>query len=200
MKKYDALFDFFIALRDLRRETREAASSRNSNARCKNCMLTVKHEKKITWPKNDDSFQNEEPKPPLSLNDQAQNRTYHDDSFYLPVSRNEKSSSSDHTMSCNTDRNSSDMFCHDSKCCITLEKIKKNVDRRCQSENKVSHISKNTKPLTLSINHIEPVEDANPLIHRTNPIDLFLANASNFRSRDSKKKEQCFKKSAKSTR
>ena len=194
------MFDLFTALRDLRRETREAASSRNSNARCKNCMLTVKHEKKITWPKNNDTFQNEEPKPPLSLNDQAQNRTYHDDSFYLPVSRNENSSSSDHSMTHNTDRNSSDMFCNDSKCCITIEKIKKNVDRRYQSANKVDINSKNTKPVTLSINHIEPVEDINPLIHRRNPIDMFLANATNFRSQESKKKEHLFKKSTNSTR
>ena len=187
-------------MRDLRRETREAASSRNSNARCKTCMLTVNHEKKITWPKKDYTFQNEEPKPPLSLNDQAKNRTYHDDSFYLPISRNENSSSSNHNMTHNTDRSSSDMFCYDSKCCITLEKIKKNVDRRCQSENKVNLNSKNTKPLTLSINHIEPAEDISHSMPRANPIDLFLANATNFKSHDSKKKGFYFKKSTKSSR
>ena len=183
----------FTALRDLGRETIAAASSRNNNARCKNCMLTVKYNQP-TWPNKNDTLPNEEEKPLQSLDNQDTHRDYHDDSFYIPVSHENSATIRDDNENLETDKNSSNSYLKDSKCCIALKGIKINVDKHCLSENKDSEVTTNTKHLTSSILQSKIKKDMN---QRSIPIkqeSLPMENEFDLQSPPSKKNANGFMK------
>ena len=184
---------FFTALRDLGRETREAASSRSSNARCKNCMLTVKYDhnsvKKANGCHSTGKIQL------ASIEKQGLDRTYNKDSFYLPV-LSQRASSPSPTINIDTAKNSSELFCDLSPCCINLEMIRLNDDRRCLSDN----ISENhsTKHKNEMINHsvrqLEPEKSTNPSSQGKWPSEFPFDWRMKIRSQESKKKGHSFNK------
>ena len=173
-------------MRDLGRETIAAASSRNNNARCKNCMLTVKNNQP-TWPNKNDTLPSEEDKPLQSLDNQDTNRDYHDDSFYLPVSQNNSATIMENNENLETDKNSSNSYLKDDKCCIALKGIKTKVDKHCLSENKDSEVATNTKHLTSSILPNKIKKDTNKPSIPVKQESLALENEIHMQSQPSKK-------------
>ena len=80
--------DFLKALRDLGRETREAANSRSTNIRCKHCKLTtvttaLSPERKVRCSRSMEEVKSK------SIDECKSDNVDHKDSFYLPVSRSE---------------------------------------------------------------------------------------------------------------
>ena len=177
------------------RETIAAASSRNNNARCKNCMLTVKYNQP-TWPNKNDTLPNEEEKPLQSLDNQDTHRDYHDDSFYIPVSHDNSPTIIDNNENLETDKNSSNSFLKDSKCCIALKGIKINVDKHCLSENKDTEVTTNTKHLTSSILQSKIKKDLNQHRIKAKQESLSLENETDSQSQPSKKNTSGFMKSS----
>ena len=189
------IYHSFTALRDLGRETIAAASSRNNNARCKNCMLTVKYNQP-TLPNKNDTLPSEEEKPLQSLDNQDTNRDYHDDSFYIPVSHNDSATIRDNNENLETDKNSSNSYLKDNNCCIALERIKINVDKHCLSENKDSEVTTNTKHLTSSILQSKVKKNLSPRSIAVKQESLQLENEIDHQSQPSKKKANGFMKSS----
>ena len=158
-------------------------------------MLTVKYNQP-TWPNKNDTLPSEEEKPLQSLDNQNTNRDYHDDSFYIPVSHNDSATMRDNNESLETDKNSSNSYLKDSKCCIALERIKINVDKHCLSENKDSEAIIDSKHLTSSILQGRIKKDTNPRSIATKQESLQLENEIDLQSQPSKKKANGFSKSA----
>ena len=158
-------------------------------------MLTVKYNQP-TWPNKNDTLPNEEDKPLQSLDNQDVNRDYHDDSFYIPVSHNDSATIIDKNENLETDKNSSNSYLKDSKCCIALKGIKINVDKHCLSENKDTEVTANTKHLTSSILQSKITKDLNQHSITAKQESLPLENEIDSQSQPSNKNASGFMKSS----
>ena len=163
-------------------------------------MLTLKYNQP-NWPKKVENLPTEDEKPLQSLDDEEnKNRNYNDDSFYLPLSENDNSNIRSNNKNQETDKDSSNSYWKDNKCCIALEKIKINVDKHCLSENKKSENSTNIKQFTSSIPQSKPNNDTYSSSTVTRTDNLQFKNEINFQLKESKTKGNGFKKSKKSFR
>ena len=150
-------------------------------------MLTVKHNHNTV--KKADIFHSTGKKQLASTEEQGRDRTYNKDSFYLPVS--DKSGPNSPTLNVDTGKNSSELFCDVSPCCLNLEMIRLNDDKRCLSQNISNHTTRNKNN---GVHQFEQEKNTNASSKGNGQTELRLDWGMNVWSLEPKKKGHSFNK------